>query len=88
MILQWYSYHFRILQQFQSLFLSSTQEKQPNTVEVFIQDANNNINTAYRSFKITETTTISIDFTFNNQVNSGKYIIKKDGVTIDTGVVQ
>ena len=67
---------------------ASTQEKQPNTVEVFIQDANNNINTAYRSFKITETTTISIDFTFNNQVNSGKYIIKKDGVTIDTGVVQ
>lgn len=64
------------------------EKKQPNTVEVFIQDANNNINTAYRSFKITETTTISIDFTFNNQVNSGKYIIKKDGVTIDTGVVQ
>ena len=67
---------------------TTTQEKQQNVVEVFIQDANNNINTAYRSFKITETTTISIDFTFNSQVNSGKYIIKKDGVTIDTGVVQ
>ena len=67
---------------------TTTQEKQQNVVEVFIQDANNNINTAYRSFKITETTTISVDFTFNSQVNSGKYIIKKDGVTIDTGVVQ
>ena len=67
---------------------ASTQEKQPNTVEVFIQDANNNINTAYRLFKITETTTISIDFNFNSEVNNGKYIIKKDGVTIDTGVVQ
>jgi len=67
---------------------ATTQEKKQNVVEVFIQDANNNINTAYRSFKITETTTISVDFTFNSQVNSGKYIIKKDGVTIDTGVVQ
>ncbi len=47
-----------------------------------------NINTAYRLFKITETTTISIDFNFNSEVNNGKYIIKKDGVTIDTGVVQ
>jgi len=67
---------------------ATTQEKKQNVVEVFIQDANNNMNTAYRTFKISETTSVTIDFTFNNQVPSGKYIIKKDGVTIDTGVVQ
>ena len=59
-----------------------------NTVEIFIQDANNQIGTAYRTFKISENTTVSINFTFNSSVTSGKYIIKKDGVTIDTGVVQ
>lgn len=59
-----------------------------NTVEIFIQDANNKIETAYRTFKISENTTVSINFTFNSSVTSGKYIIKKDGVTIDTGVVQ
>lgn len=59
-----------------------------NTVEIFIQDANNQIGTAYRTFKISENTTVSIKFTFNSSVTSGKYIIKKDGVTIDTGVVQ
>jgi non-specific serine/threonine protein kinase len=46
------------------------------------------MNTAYRTFKISETTSVTIDFTFNNQVPSGKYIIKRDGVAIDTGVVQ
>lgn len=59
-----------------------------NTVEIFIQDANNKIETPYRTFKISENTTVSINFTFNSSVTSGKYIIKKDGVTIDTGVVQ
>lgn len=59
-----------------------------NTVEIFIQDANNKIETAYRTFKISENTTVSINFTFNSSVTSGKYIIKKDGVTIDAGVVQ
>lgn len=67
---------------------SNAQEAKQNTVEIFIQDANNNINTAYRTFKISENTTVTIDFTFNNQVPSGKYIIKRDGVAIDTGVVQ
>ena len=67
---------------------SNTQEAKQNTVEIFIQDANNNINTAYRTFKISENTSVTIDFTFNNQVPSGKYIIKRDGVAIDTGVVQ
>ena len=67
---------------------SNSQEAKQNTVEIFIQDANNNINTAYRTFKISENTTVTIDFTFNNQVPSGKYIIKRDGVAIDTGVVQ
>ena len=67
---------------------SNTQEAKQNTVEIFIQDANNNMNTAYRTFKISETTSVTIDFTFNNQVPSGKYIIKRDGVAIDTGVVQ
>ena len=67
---------------------SNSQEAKQNTVEIFIQDANNNINTAYRTFKISENTSVTIDFTFNNQVQSGKYIIKRDGVGIDTGVVQ
>ncbi len=67
---------------------SNSQEAKQNTVEIFIQDANNNINTAYRTFKISENTSVTIDFTFNNQVQSGKYIIKRDGVAIDTGVVQ
>ena len=67
---------------------SNAQEAKQNTVEIFIQDANNKINTAYRTFKISENTTVTIDFTFNNQVPSGKYIIKRDGVAIDTGVVQ
>ena len=67
---------------------SNAQEAKQNTVEIFIQDANNNINTAYRTFKISENTSVTIDFTFNNQVQSGKYIIKRDGVAIDTGVVQ
>lgn len=67
---------------------SNAQEAKQNTVEIFIQDANNNINTAYRIFKISENTSVTIDFTFNNQVQSGKYIIKRDGVAIDTGVVQ
>lgn len=67
---------------------SNSQEAKQNTVEIFIQDANNNINTAYRTFKIYESTSVTIDFTFNNQVQSGKYIIKRDGVAIDTGVVQ
>ena len=67
---------------------SNAQEAKQNTVEIFIQDANNNINTAYRTFKISENTSVTIDFTFNNQVHSGKYIIKRDGVAIDTGVVQ
>ena len=67
---------------------SNTQGAKQNTVEIFIQDANNNMNTAYRTFKISETTSVTIDFTFNNQVPSGKYIIKRDGVAIDTGVVQ
>lgn len=67
---------------------SNTQEAKQNTVEIFIQDANNNMNTAYRTFKISETTSVTIDFTFNNQVPSGKYVIKRDGVAIDTGVVQ
>ena len=67
---------------------SNAQEAKQNTVEIFIQDANNNMNTAYRTFKISETTSVTIDFTFNNQVPSGKYIIKRDGVAIDTGVVQ
>lgn len=67
---------------------SNFQEAKQNTVEIFIQDANNNINTAYRTFKISENTSVTIDFTFNNQVQSGKYIIKRDGVAIDTGVVQ
>ena len=67
---------------------SNAQEAKQNTVEIFIQDANNNINTAYRIFKISENTSVTIDFTFNNQVQSGKYIIKRDGVAIGTGVVQ
>ena len=67
---------------------SNSQEAKQNTVEIFIQDANNNIITAYRTFKISENTSVTIDFTFNNQVQSGKYIIKRDGVAIDTGVVQ
>lgn len=67
---------------------SNAQEAKQNTVEIFIQDANNNLNTAYRTFKISETTSVTIDFTFNNQVPSGKYVIKRDGVAIDTGVVQ
>ena len=67
---------------------SNAQEAKQNTVEIFIQDANNKINTAYRTFKISENTTVTINFTFNNQVPSGKYIIKRDGVAIDTGVVQ
>ena len=67
---------------------SNAQEAKQNTIEIFIQDANNKINTAYRTFKISENTTVTIDFTFNNQVPSGKYIIKRDGVAIDTGVVQ
>ena len=67
---------------------SNSQEAKQNTVEIFIQDANNNINTAYRTFKISENTSVTIDFTFNNHVQSGKYIIKRDGVAIDTGVVQ
>lgn len=67
---------------------STTQGVKQNTVEIFIQDANNNINTAYRVFKISESTSVTIDFTFNNKVPSGKYIIKRDGVAIDSGVVQ
>ena len=67
---------------------ATTQEVKQNTVEIFIQDAYNNINTAYRVFKISENTSVTIDFTLNKQVPSGKYIIKRDGVAIDTGVVQ
>lgn len=69
---------------------NQSQEQQPtaNTVQIYIQDAKNDINTVYRTMQITENTTVNLTFTFDSKTTSGSYRIVRDGQEIANGKVQ
>lgn len=59
-----------------------------NRIEIYIEDAKNELSSVYRTMQIKEDTTVTITFTFNSKVTSGSYRIVRDGQEIASGKVQ
>lgn len=59
-----------------------TQEPTPNTVQIYVEDAENDFDTVFREMEITEDREVTLTFTLEEE-GTGRYRIVRDGETIE-----
>ena len=62
--------------------------RKTNTISIYIEDAQHQIQNVYKTIEISEDTTINLTFNLTSSQSLGKYKITSDGKEIATGNVE